>query len=876
MSITSAPPEPILRSSYRPSDYQIETVDLHFELDEQNTRVRSRMAVTCVGAPGTDLVLQGEELTLVSVAVDGEALGGEAYTLGDDSLTLHSPPESFRLEVEVRIAPAGNTALSGLYVSGGNFCTQCEAEGFRRITYFLDRPDVMARYSVTIEGDKERYPIMLSNGNRIATEDLGGGRQRVRWEDPFPKPSYLFALVAGDLACHRGTYRTGSGRDIDLELFVAEGDLVKCTHAMGSLQRAMRWDEEVFGLEYDLDLYMIVAVSDFNMGAMENKGLNIFNSKFVLAATDTATDDDFESVEGVIGHEYFHNWTGNRVTCRDWFQLTLKEGLTVFRDQEFSSDMGSRAVARINRVRQLRAAQYPEDAGPMSHPIRPESYIEMDNFYTATVYNKGAEVIRMIHTIVGADGFRRGMDLYFARHDGQAVTCNDFRAAMADANRVDLGPFEQWYIQSGTPRLKVRSEWDEAHKRLTLTFTQELASDAPPLHIPVRLGLVGSDGRDCPLRLEGEDEGQATGERVLQLLEREQTFVFTDLEAEPLPSVLRGFSAPVLLEMKRSREDLAFLLAHDSDSFNRWDAGQELFGQALLALTAASVRGKELKLDTLLADAFGRVLVDESVDGSLRALALTLPTERELAQQMQLIEPEHLHLAREFLRRALASAVRAPLMKTYAALAPTGPYTTGADDIHRRRLRNCALSYLTALAEDETTALAWDQFQAADNMTDSQAALACLVELDVPQRAEALAKFHDRWAHDALVIDKWFTVQAASSMAGGVRRMRELASHPDFSLANPNRARSLLFVFPVMNPAGFHQADGSGYTFLADNILAIDANNPQLAARLVGPFLLWRRYDQERGDLMKSELERLRSAADISKNTLEIVTRALS
>ena len=876
MSVTTAPPEPILRSNYRPSDYQIETVDLHFELDELKTRVRSSMAIRRAGEPGADLILQGEELTLLSVALDGETLDEGAYTLGEDTLTLHSPPDSFRLQIEVQIAPAENKALSGLYVSGGNFCTQCEAEGFRRITYFLDRPDVMARYSVTIEGDRERYPVMLSNGNRIETEALEGGRQRVRWEDPFPKPSYLFALVAGDLACHKGAYRTGSGRDVELELFVAERDLYKCPHAMKSLQRAMRWDEEVFGLEYDLNIYMVVAVSDFNMGAMENKGLNIFNSKYVLAAADTATDADFENVEGIIGHEYFHNWTGNRVTCRDWFQLTLKEGLTVFRDQEFSSDMGSRAVTRIGEVRKLRAGQYPEDAGPMSHPIRPESYIEMDNFYTATVYCKGAEVIRMIHTLVGADGFRKGMDLYFERHDGQAVTCDDFRAAMADANGVDLGPFEQWYVQSGTPRLKVKTEWDGANGEFSLTFAQQSGGDTSPLHIPVRLGLVGSEGRDCPLRLKGEAEDSAPTERVLELLEREQTFVFTGLTGKPLPSLLRGFSAPVLLEMERSREDLAFLLAHDSDSFNRWDAGQELFTDALLELAAASAKGEELELDPQLAEAFGRVLSDESVDGSLRALALTLPSEGELAQRMEVIEPEHLHLAREFMRHALAQALRAPLVEIYAALAPTGPYTTEAEDIHRRRLRNCALAYLTTLAEDETTAMAWEQFRATDNMTDSQAALACLVELDVPQRAEALAEFYSRWAADALVIDKWFSVQAGSSMPGSVQRVRELASHPEFSLANPNRARSVLTFFPSMNPAGFHEADGSGYAFLADNILAIDGNNPQLAARLVGPFLLWKRYDQGRAGLMKSELERILSTSSLSKNTLEITTRALS
>ncbi len=875
MTATSIAPQPILRSEYTPSDFQIETVDLHFCLEEQATLVRSRLAIRRCGDPGSDLVLTGEEMTLHSVTVDGETLQASEYTVSDEALTLHNPSDEFVLEVEVEIAPASNTSLSGLYVSGGNYCTQCEAEGFRRITYFLDRPDVMARYTVTIEGDKNSCPVMLSNGNRLGVEELEGGRQRVRWEDPFPKPSYLFALVAGNLACHEGSFTTSSGREIKLELWVAEEDLYKCPHALTSLQNAMRWDEDTFGLEYDLDLYMIVAVSDFNMGAMENKGLNVFNSKCVLAAPETATDDDFESIESIIGHEYFHNWTGNRVTCRDWFQLTLKEGLTVFRDQRFSADMGSEAVVRIGEVRLLRAAQFPEDAGPMSHPIRPESYIAMDNFYTATVYNKGAEVIRMMHTLLGAEAFRRGMDLYFERHDGQAVTCDDFRAAMASAGNVDLAQFEGWYTQAGTPHLKVTQKWNAAEGRLTLTFVQKTGDHETPLHIPVRMGLVGADGADCPLFLEGDPAGSGPTTRVLELRQASQEFTFTGLAAKPLPSVLRGFSAPVVLEHERSDSELAFLLAHDSDSFNRWDAGQELYTGAVLQLAKDSGNGRSLALPAGLCDAFKSVLTCDNLDGSLRALALSLPSERELASHMSVIDPEHLHIAREYVRKQLASLLYQPLLDVYEACAPTAPYGLDGDEIHRRRLRGCVLAYLSCLEDEHSESLAFDQFTTADNMTESQSALTCLLSHGGERGRQALNSFYDKWKDDALVIDKWFTVQAACTRPGAVERMQALVEHPDFSLLNPNRARSVLGIFPTANPAGFHAVDGSGYTFLADQILAIDTANPQLAARLVGAFLLWKKYSVNRQELMSAQLARMNNTPGLSKNTGEIITRAL-
>ncbi|HEB90305.1 MAG TPA: aminopeptidase N, partial [Deltaproteobacteria bacterium] len=666
--MSDSKPKPVLRRDYRPPDYLIDRVDLAFDLNEEQTRVEARLAIhrrSDAADPDAPLVLAGEELELLEIGIDGRPLDGSGYRLEEDRLVIPAPPARFELRTVVAIHPETNTRLSGLYKSSGNFCTQCEAMGFRRITYFLDRPDVMACYSVSIEADRERYPVLLSNGNRIEEIELEGGRHRVTWRDPFPKPSYLFALVAGDLRCHRGSFTTQSGRDVALEIWVEPQNIDRCDHALRSLQRAMRWDEERFGREYDLDVYMIVAVGDFNMGAMENKGLNIFNSKYVLALPETATDDDYEGIESVIAHEYFHNWTGNRVTCRDWFQLTLKEGLTVYRDQRFSEDMISQPVCRIQGIKQLRARQFPEDEGPMAHPIRPESYISMDNFYTATVYEKGAEVVRMYATLLGEDGFRKGMDLYFDRHDGQAVTCDDFRHAMADANGRDLSQFERWYSQAGTPRLTASGEYDAAARRYVLTLSQDYpetafeivgARDRKPLHIPVAVGLLGPDGTALPLRLEGEAGTtlRATT-RILELRESQQRFVFEDVEREPVPSILRGFSAPVRLEMDQSREALAFLMAHDEDPINRWDAGQRLALDWLVEATKIAGEGGVPEPDPAFASAWGRLLVDENLDGSLRALALTLPAERVVAQALPVIDPDAIHAARECLRRALAT-----------------------------------------------------------------------------------------------------------------------------------------------------------------------------------------------------------------------------
>ncbi|MBW2425832.1 MAG: aminopeptidase N, partial [Deltaproteobacteria bacterium] len=852
--MSDAKPQAVLRGDYRVPEYLIEEVDLHFELGEEETLVTARLTIRkrADAVPGSvPLVLDGEDLELRHVAIEGRALEHSEYRVEGDSLTIDAPPDRFELETRVAIHPEANTQLSGLYKSSGNFCTQCEAMGFRRITYFLDRPDVMSRYAVTIEADRARYPVLLSNGNRVASEELDGGRHRVRWEDPFPKPSYLFALVAGDLRCHEGRFRTMSGREVRLEIWVEPQNIDRCEHALRSLQKSMRWDEERFGREYDLDVYMIVAVNDFNMGAMENKGLNVFNSKYVLALPETATDDDYEGIESVIAHEYFHNWTGNRVTCRDWFQLTLKEGLTVYRDQRFSEEVGSEAVCRIASVKALRARQFPEDEGPMAHPIRPESYISMDNFYTATVYEKGAEVIRMYRTLLGEAGFRKGMDLYFDRHDGQAVTCDDFRFAMADANGRDLGQFERWYLQAGTPRLRAEGEYEAEGRRYVLTLAQDYpetafeiagAAERQALHMPVAVGLLGRSGAPLPLRLEGEaagvPESRATT-RVLELTQPEQRFVFVDLPEEPLPSILRGFSAPVKLEMARSRTDLAFLMAHDDDAFSRWDAGDRLGIEILLELARAALEGRTLEIDAGFALAWGRILADDSLDGSLRALALGLPSERVVGQEMETIEPDAIHAAREHAGRSLGLAHTDRLWSIYRDLSPAGAYRHEQREIDRRRLRNVALRYLVWTGEEEAIQAAWAQFEAADNMTDAQAAFVILADQTHERRDDAIEAFYARWREDPLVLDKWFSIQAGSTRPDTLGRVRSLAEHPDFNAGNPNHLRALVGAFCAGNQVRFHAASGEGYVFLADFVLALNASNPQVASRMASVFNDW-------------------------------------
>jgi aminopeptidase N len=868
------------RADYLPPDHWIDALELDFDLREAETFVRARLSVRRnaeVNGGGRPLALDGCELETRRVALDGKVLGPERCRIAAETLTVLDPPESFVLETEVVLHPERNTRLVGLYRSGENHYTDLEPQGFRRLTWFLDRPDVMARYTTRIEADKRRAPVLLSNGNPDGAGELPGGRHWARWRDPYKKPSYLFAMVAGNLAAHRGTFRTRSGRDVRLEVWTEPENVGRCAHARRSLQRAMKWDEERFGREYDLDVYMIVAVGDFNGGAMENKGLNVFNSKYVLAQPETATDDDYEAIEGVIAHEYFHNWTGNRVTLRDWFQLTLKEGLTVYRDQEFTAEMTSAPVKRIADVRALRERQFLQDAGPMAHPIRPEEVVEMGNFYTTTVYEKGAEVIRMYATLLSREGFRRGMDLYFERHDGQAVTCDDFRAAMAAANGADLASFGRWYAQSGTPVVKARGAYDAAARTYTLALSQSLPAgklDPGPLAIPVRLGLLGKDGRDLPLALEGERSSGATS-RVVVLDGREQTFRFTGVPAEPVPSLFRGFSAPVRCELQRSRAELAFLLAHDSDAFQRWDAGQELGLQILLELVQAQAAGRPLKLDPLLSEALGSVLADEALDGSLRALTLRLPEESVLALHLSDVDPAAVHAAPFFAVRQDARDLRAQLLDVYQRASGGGRASDKAA-IDRRRLKNRALGYLTALGERETTALAEAQFRRADNMTDAFAALACLVEEPGGARDGALAAFHDRWRSDALVMDKWFAVQAGSSAEDTFERVVALSAHPDFTLRNPNRMRALLGTFSSMNQARFHRADGQAYDFMAERILEVDALNPKTAARLATAFLPWRMFEPRRRAGLEAALRRMAEHPGLSKDVAEVVGKALA
>ncbi|AIB13645.1 aminopeptidase N (plasmid) [Azospirillum argentinense] len=876
-------PKAIRLQDYRPPAHLIDTVDLFFDLGEEVTTVRAQLGLrrnpACDGAAALPLTLDGQRLELMSVALNGQPLGDADYTVTPDHLTVHSVPETFTLETVVRIKPQENTALEGLYKSSGNFCTQCEAEGFRKITYFADRPDVMARYTTTITADKARYPVLLSNGNLMESGDLPDGRHRAVWEDPFPKPCYLFALVAGTLVHQEDRFRTASGRDVTLRIYVEPGNEDKVDHAMRSLIKSMRWDEEVFGLEYDLDIFNIVAVGDFNMGAMENKSLNVFNTKYILAKPETATDQDFLGIEAVVAHEYFHNWTGNRVTCRDWFQLSLKEGLTVFRDQEFSSDMNSRAVKRIADVQRLRTVQFPEDSGAMAHPVRPDSYVEINNFYTPTVYDKGSEVIRMYHTLLGPQGFRKGMDLYFQRHDGQAVTCDDFAAAMSDATGVDLTQFKRWYRQAGTPELDVTGAYDEAAKTYRLTVKQTVPPTPgqpvkEPMHIPLVMGLLGPDGADLPLRLTGEAEPAGTS-RTLHITEAEQTFTFVDVPARPVPSLLRGFSAPVKLRADLTDGDLTFLMANDSDAFNRWEAGQTLATRLLLSLVADRQAGRELALPRSFIDAVGAVLKDADQDPAFAAQALVLPTESYLGTQMEVIDPDAIHAVREFARRRLAEALRPGWLDTHRRNAGNEPFSVDAAAIGRRALKNLCLAYLMALEDEEALGLCLGQYHGAQAMTDVMAALQFLSNSNAPERDEAIASFYERWKGEALVVDKWFGVQATSHRPDALERVTALLAHPAFEIRNPNKVYALIGGFAGGNPVRFHDTSGAGYRFLADQVLRLDPMNPQVAARMVGPFSRLRRYDATRRALMKAELERIVATPGLSPDVFEVASKSL-
>jgi aminopeptidase N len=891
-----ATPQTVYLKDYTPPEYLIDSVELDFDLDEQLTVVRSRLNLRrnpAIQADGVSLTLMGEELELIGIAVDGAALAETAFALGLESMTIHQVPQDrpFTVSIENRINPKANTALEGLYLSGSMLCTQCEAQGFRKITWFLDRPDVMSRFKTTLTADKRQYPVLLSNGNRIGQGELDNNRHWVSWEDPFAKPCYLFALVAGQLECVADQFVTKSGRRIELEIFVEQHNVDKCAHAMQSLKNAMRWDEETYGLEYDLDLYMIVAVDHFNMGAMENKGLNIFNTKFVLARPDTATDSDYEHIEGVIGHEYFHNWSGNRVTCRDWFQLSLKEGFTVFRDQQFSGDRTSPAVKRIEDVNALRTRQFAEDAGPLSHPIRPEAYIEINNFYTLTVYEKGAEVVRMLHTLLGADGFRKGCDLYFKRHDGQAVTCEDFVKALEDANGVELSQFRRWYSQAGTPVLTVDQHYDAASQRLDLTIrqscppthrdgqvSQEAGSQArtapvkQPLHIPVTLGLLAADGSAAAICFNGASHREIT----LNVTEAEQTFSFENLPEAPVVSLLRGFSAPVILKMERSLEELAFLLRHDSDSFNRWEAGQQLAGQVIFRLITDLQNGRALQLDGVVVDTYRSVLADNSDDLSYQALLLTLPEESYLSGLMTVIDVDAIHQAREFVRKTLGETLQTEFRQLYVKhhRDESGCFDAGA--VGRRRLKNACLSYLITQESEDSYLLAEQQFYSARNMTDQMAALSVIVNSRHPAKARSLDSFYVQWRQEALVIDKWFALQATSIMPNTFATVQALMRHPAFDMKTPNRVRSLIGAFSQSNPVHFHAQNGEGYRFLADQVLALNNLNPQIASRMVTGLAQWRRYDAVRQGLMKQQLQRIVATEHLSKDVYEIASKSLA
>lgn len=865
---------------YQAPHFEVESIFLEFDLAPLNTRVINTLKIKNFSKQ-PQMVLDGEKLKLVSVVIDGRNLTSQCEQ-GEETLTIPTLSlDSFELKIETLIEPQNNTALEGLYRTSGNYCTQCEAEGFRKITYFFDRPDVLTLFTTKIIADKSENSVLLSNGNLIESGELDNNRHYAIWQDPFKKPCYLFALVSGNLACVKEVYHTADGRDIDLRIYVEPKNIDKCQHAMDSLIKSMKWDEERFGLIYDLDIYMIVAVDDFNMGAMENKGLNVFNSKFVLAKPDTATDVDYEGIEAVIGHEYFHNWTGNRVTCRDWFQLTLKEGLTVFRDQEFTADMLSPSVKRIEDVKRLRTNQFPEDAGPMSHPIQPQSYIEMNNFYTMTVYEKGAEVVRLYHTLLGESGFRKGMDLYFARHDGQAVTVEDFRNAMADANDVDLEQMHQWYLQSGTPILSVSTDYDAKNKVFTLTLSQKnpkLEEDFKPLLIPVKLALFSESGEALDLNVAPENQDKIVingAEGLVKLTNKQESFGFTQVEVNPVVSLLRGFSAPVILEYEQSNQDLAKLARFDTDSFVRWESMQTLALREIKRNIGYYEAGQELEISDYFTQAFSGVLLDSAIDKALKTLALTLPDLTYIGEQYQQINVDAIYHVHRWLKQELATRYENQFLNIYDDLNQSvSLYRYQKEDIASRKLKNLCLQYLMLLPNQ--IKLGEKQFTQSLNMTDVLAALESLSHTDSNERESCLNKFYDKWKEDALVLDKWFSLQAGSHHLHALSHVKALVEHKDFVYTNPNRVRSVLGVFGRLNMLGFHQANGEGYRFLAEQVVKLNRINPQVAARIVAPFTHWKRYDKKRQDMMKLALQSILNSENLSKDVYEIVSKSLN
>jgi len=866
-------PRAIHLADYKAPEFRITSVHLDFALDPEATRVAAKLEIERLSGNGP-LTLMGENQTLLGVSLDGRALSSSDYLLDDKSLAIAGVPSKFTLEISSQINPAANTALEGLFLSNGMFCTQCEPEGFRRITYFIDRPDNLSVFTVRIEADKEQYPVLLSNGNRIENGELAGGRHFAVWHDPFPKPSYLFALVAGDLGSIHDSFTTMSGRKIALDIYVEHGNEPRARYAMDALKRSMAWDERAYGREYDLDIFMIVAVSAFNMGAMENKGLNIFNDKVLLATPETATDDDYARIESVVAHEYFHNWTGNRITCRDWFQLSLKEGLTVFRDQTFSGDERSHGVQRIQDVRALRARQFVEDAGPLAHPVQPQSYIEINNFYTATIYEKGAQVIGMLKTLVGDEGYRKATDLYFARHDGQAATVEDWVKCFEDACGRDLSQFRLWYRQAGTPVIEARGAYDAKGKAYTLELSQALAAtpgqpEKQPMHIPVRMGLVGQTGAQLPLTLEGENQaGPAT--RVLELTESFHRFTFVDVAEEPLLSLGRDFSAPAIFRTPLDRHDRATLMGKDGDAFNRWEAGQTLAAEIMLEV-AGQARGDA---STDYITAIGDVLARAEDDPAFAAQMLMPPTESELAAKRTPVDPVAIHTARLALVRAIALAHRERLARLYEQMRDPGDFSPDAKSAGQRALRNACLRYLTAADDEAAAGLADAHYRTASNMTDMIAGLAALTRMESPLRDAAFTHFHDRFRNDPLVLDKWMSLQAGSPLPETVNAVRALMKHPAFDIKNPNRVRALVGAFSA-NHLRFHASDGSGYRLVGEVIRTLDGMNPQVAARMAGAFESWRRYDPARQQMMRAELAAIRDLAGISPNLFEVASKML-
>jgi aminopeptidase N len=872
---------PIRLQDYRPPDWLIDTVELDVSLDPSATTVRAKLRIrpNAAGSPAP-LVLDGEELTLKSLALDGKPLPPESFVATPDKLTIAQVPNRpFELEIETVIDPTGNTQLMGLYRAGATYCTQCEAEGFRRITYFLDRPDVMAVYTTRIEADKDEAAILLSNGNLVEEGDLPGGKRHFAvWHDPFPKPSYLFALVGGNLAVVKDSFTTMSGREVALAIYVEPGKEARVPYAMDSLKRAMRWDETAFGREYDLDIFMIVAVSAFNMGAMENKGLNVFNDKYVLASPETATDNDYAGIEAVIAHEYFHNWTGDRITCRDWFQLCLKEGLTVFRDQEFTGDQRSRAVERISDVRNLRSFQFVEDAGPLAHPVRPELYREINNFYTSTVYDKGAEVVRMIRALLGAETFRKGMDLYFTRHDGEAATVEQFVQCFADVSGRDMTQFMRWYSQAGTPEIRVAPHYDSRARTYRLDITQTVPPTPgqptkEPMLIPLALGLVGKSGGDLPLVLDGRPLFRG----VIELTQPNQSFLFTEVTERPVPSVNRSFSAPIKLALPIDADDLRFLAAHDSDPFNRWQAVQSLAMSLLKENVAVLRAGGAARDDEGLMAALGAILADTTLEPAFVALSLAPPGDADIAREIGSdVDPDAVFGARRKLRAAIGTRHGAALADAYRRLGSAAPYSPDAASAGRRQLKNACLDLLAITGKDDAIARAFAQYQNADNMTDRMAALETLAQHDRPERTAAFDDFYKRYAADALIIDKWLALQAAIPEPATLDRVLALTSHPAFSAGNPNRIRALIGSFAQVNHTQFNRKDGAGYDFVADFVLALDPKNPQVAARLMGAFRSWRALESTRRDRAEAALKRVAAAASLSRDVHDIVARTLA